>query len=116
MSDSKNNRRENGQFAPGWKGPGRPKGSRHKLAESFLEAYARDFEQHGPSVLERVRQEEPGTYLRVAASVLPKEMNVAVERSVKSLTDDELVEYLQERSGSGVMEQASGAEGDSAIH
>lgn len=110
--------RGNPNWKPGVSGnpSGRPKGSRNKLAESFLDAYARDFEQHGQSVLERVRQEEPGTYLRVAASVLPKEMNVAVERSVRELSDDELISYLQERNSAGVAESSDGAEGHSAVH
>src|SRR5262245_36762420 len=40
------------QFKPG--NPGRPKGSRNKLGEAFIQALAEDFERHGAEVIERV--------------------------------------------------------------
>lgn len=43
---------------------GRPKGSRNKLSESFLQALADDFEQHGRGVVEAVRAERPHEFLR----------------------------------------------------
>ena len=37
--------REDVQFKPG--SPGRPKGARNKLKESFVSAYQRHFREHG---------------------------------------------------------------------
>jgi hypothetical protein len=66
------------QFQPGHPGgPGRPKGSRHRLGEAFLKALADDFEQHGVGVIERLRIEKPEAYAKVIASLLPKEISGA---------------------------------------
>ena len=62
------------RFKPG--NPGRPKGSRNKLGEAFLKAMADDFEQHGIAAVEAVRTEKPDQYLKVIASILPKEIDI----------------------------------------
>ena len=54
------------QFKPG--NPGRPKGSRNRLSEAFIQALAEDFERHGAAVIERVRIEKPDAYLKVVAA------------------------------------------------
>jgi hypothetical protein len=65
-------------FKPGNSGgPGRPKGSRHKLGELFIKALADDFEKHGVGVIERLRAEKPEAYARIVASLLPKEISGA---------------------------------------
>jgi hypothetical protein len=55
---------------------GRPKGSRNKLSDAFLQALADDFEAHGKGVVEKVRTERPQDYLKIVASVMPKRMEV----------------------------------------
>lgn len=60
------------QFKPG--NPGRPKGSRNKLGEAFIEAMYEDFQEHGVAAIEKVRTEKPDQYLKVVASILPKEI------------------------------------------
>lgn len=63
------------KFEKGWAGgPGRPKGSRQKLADSFLSALANDFNEHGVAVIEHVRVNDPSTYVRTIAALLPKEI------------------------------------------
>jgi hypothetical protein len=78
-------------FQPGQSGnpKGRAKGSRHKLGEAFLSALHDDFEKHGVEVIEKVRDERPHEYLKVVASILPKELNVTTN-AVEELSDDEL--------------------------
>lgn len=68
---------------------GRPKGSRNKLGEAFVEAMLKDFDAHGEKVIETVRTERPDQYLKVIASILPKELNVTTSR-VEEMSDDEL--------------------------
>jgi hypothetical protein len=80
------------QFKPG--NPGRPKGSRNKLGEHFIAALCADFEAHGARVIERVREEEPGVYLRVIARVVPPSMLLQREGAVSELSDEELERYL----------------------
>lgn len=68
------------QFKPGQTGnpAGRPKGSRNKLGEVFIQAMHEDFTEHGAEVIERVRIEKPDQYLKVVASILPQQLNVRV--------------------------------------
>lgn len=75
------------QFKPG--NPGRPKGSRNKLGEAFIQAMYEDFTRHGEKVIETVRTEKPEQYLKVVASILPQQLNVRVSE-FDDLTDEQL--------------------------
>lgn len=68
---------------------GRQKGSRNKLGEAFLEDMLTDWGQHGKAVIEAVRADKPDQYLKVVASILPRELNVKVG-DLDELTDDQL--------------------------
>lgn len=63
-------------FKPGNKLGGRPKGSRNKLAEAFVTDLLNDWEVGGASAIQTCRLEDPSTYLRVVASLVPKELNI----------------------------------------
>jgi hypothetical protein len=80
------------QFKPG--NPGRPRGSRNKLGEAFIAALAEDFEKHGVEVIERVRIEKPDAYIKVIASLLPKDLNLNVN-NLDHLTDAQLLARLR---------------------
>src|SRR5215475_3484332 len=69
---------------------GRPIGSRSKFSEAMVSDFLADWHEHGTDVLARVRQTEPSTYLRVAAVLVPKEMNVAVEQRTGPMQNDEI--------------------------
>ena len=53
---------------------GRPKGSRNALGEAFVAAMHEDFQEHGAEVIEKVRTERPYDYLKVIATIIPKEI------------------------------------------
>jgi hypothetical protein len=78
-------------FKPGQSGNprGRPRGARNRLGEDFLGHLCEDFAAHGQAAIERVRQEDPATYLRVIASLVPKELKVKTGPLV-GLTEAEL--------------------------
>lgn len=78
-------------FKPGQSGnpAGRKKGSRNKLGEHFITALQADWEEHGAAAISTVRQERPHEYLKVVASILPKELNVRVD-PLEEMDDDEL--------------------------
>lgn len=69
------------KFKPGQSGnpAGRPKGSRNKLGEDFIRALQEDFEACGKEAVERVRTEKPDAYLKVIASILPKQAEIKID-------------------------------------
>ena len=85
---------------------GRPKGARQKLTEAVLKAYADDFAEHGTAVIERVRAEDPATYLRTTTSLLPKEMEATIRHvEAAQLSDNDLAD-IAASSGEGIAESA----------
>lgn len=68
-------------WKPGQSGnpSGRPKGSRNKLGEAFLEALHEDFQEHGKVAIEACRAEKPDAYLKVIASILPKQAEIKID-------------------------------------
>ena len=54
---------------------GRPVGARNKLSEDLLNALQEEFEKHGKAVVEEVRLERPLEFLKIIASLVPKETN-----------------------------------------
>lgn len=70
---------------------GRPKGARGKLAETFWADYYEAWKANGAAALAVVALEDPSTFVRVAASLMPKETEVTLRRvTAKELPDDEL--------------------------
>ena len=81
---------ETGRFVAGNSGNGgRPKGSRNKLGEAFVTALLEDWQDNGAEAIQTVRAEKPDAYLKVIASILPKEHTVNV-RPLEEMTDDQL--------------------------
>ena len=73
---------------------GRKKGSRNKLAEAFLADMLEDWEANGSDAIKVVRRKKPDAYLKVVASILPKQMDVNVN-NFEELTDEQLREQLE---------------------
>lgn len=70
---------------------GRPKGSRNKLADGFLADYLAEWEANGRAALAHVAANDPSTFVRVAASLMPKEAEITLRTVIaKELNDDEL--------------------------
>jgi hypothetical protein len=64
--------RKPNRFQPGH--IGRPAGTRNRLTGDLLKALANDFAAHGEGVVKVVRCEEPATYLKIIASLVPKKL------------------------------------------
>ena len=83
------------RFKPGQSGnpAGRPKGARNKVSEGLLEALAKHFEANGDAAIETVFKERPHDYLKIIASLVPKQMEIEDKRPprrAEDLSDDEL--------------------------
>ena len=78
-----------------WNGnrAGRPKGSRQKLNEDFIAALSADFEENGQEVIQKVRTESPAVYMKIVASLQPKEIDVR-DKTLEDLTDSEIFDAL----------------------
>lgn len=93
LSDEKAERDEKGRWITPPKSPGRPKGSRNALGEDFLKALHEDFQANGVAAIQTMRADKPAEYVKVIASILPKELNVKID-PIEELTDDELINRL----------------------
>jgi hypothetical protein len=71
-----------GRFLPGNSGfGGRPRGSRNKLGEAFLEDLRDAWNEHGATALTACAINEPGTFCKIVSSLLPRtvDINIAVD-------------------------------------
>jgi hypothetical protein len=73
-------RDDKGHFLAGSGGPGRKPGSRNKLGQDFINAYADEFEEHGREAVRKVR--DPATFLKIIANILPKQLETSLTVSV----------------------------------
>lgn len=87
--------RDDLKFKPGESGnpAGRPRGARSKLGEAFIADMLADWSEHGQAAIATVRQGDPTQYVKVVASILPKEVNVKVNE-FDDLTDEQLARQL----------------------
>jgi hypothetical protein len=94
------------QFKPGQSGnpEGRPKGSRNKLGEAFLNDLLAVWETDGQGALKRVARDRPQDFLRVVASVVPRLLSVKYEggdkQSATDWTREELIAFLNDEARS----------------
>lgn len=79
------------QFAPGNPGPG--KGIRKRLAGDFVRELHRDFNEHGPEAIAKCRTQRPAEYVRIIASLLPKQIDIR-ESDLADTDDDALESFL----------------------
>jgi len=87
-----------GQFEKGHEGgPGRPKGSRNKLTEEFLNVLQADFNEHGVKAVTKMREEDNTQYVKTIASLMPKDHNININE-FDDLPLDELIRRANEQA------------------
>lgn len=105
MSEETVSRNEKGHFVSGHNGgPGRPKGSRNKLGEAFLDNLYADWQENGVQALKDCRQQNPAAYVKTVASLLPKQVEVNTN-GIASMSDDELsdlINAIREADGAAI--------------
>ena len=97
-------------FKPGQYGnpAGRTKSSRNKLGEAFLEALHDDFTTHGADAIKAAREENPLGYVKVCASILPRDLNVNIN-PLEELTDEQLIERIRQLEDAVTREIGTGS-------
>ena len=73
---------------------GRAKGSRNKINQAYIDAFCREFEKYGERVFAEVRKKMPHVWLKLAAELQPKQMQV--EHGLSDMTDEQLRERIAE--------------------
>lgn len=57
---------------------GRPKGSRNRLSEDYVDDLYEDWKDYGKSTIARVREKNPEIYLQVVSRLVPKDVKIEV--------------------------------------
>jgi hypothetical protein len=85
---------------------GRPLGSRNKYGHAFWVDLEKTWRLGGAAALQKVMKDDPSTFVRVCASLIPKEVEIT-HRQAASLTDEEIIARIAElRDGTGVSDDA----------
>lgn len=71
-----------GQFLKGFSRGGRPKGNRNRLGEAFLMDLREEWERTGAKALKQVAETNPEAFVKITASILPKELNATLDVDV----------------------------------
>jgi hypothetical protein len=74
---------------------GRPTGTRNKLQADFLRDLAEAWARDGADALRVMIAEQPSDFVRVCASLMPREVSLDIGGPLTELSDDELFETLQ---------------------
>ena len=84
-------------FKPGQSGnpKGRPKGSRNKFSEEFLDDFREVWAEEGSNAIKTMAKDRPGDFVRVAAMLVPKELLLGRSNPLADLSDDELVAIIE---------------------
>jgi hypothetical protein len=91
------------RFGPGNPSRGRQRAARDKISTAFLEALNEAFYEpsdsggcKGLDALKKVRDEDPATFARIYATLLPKQLEISDEDPISNLTDEQLEAYCAE--------------------
>lgn len=80
-------------WKPGQSGnpAGRPRSSKHKIQEDFLADLHADWKRFGIRAIARCRHKRPDAYLKVFASLMPRDVNIQVDiiQRLAQLTPEE---------------------------
>jgi hypothetical protein len=104
--------RNRGQFVPGQSGNplGKAAGNRDTLTRAFIRDLTAVYEERGREVLENLAEHEPGVFMRIIASLVPKEIDVAETQRIylisdRPMTPEEWAAYVGAKYGDDEREE-----------
>lgn len=104
------------RFKPGQSGnPGGVSRELAELRQSFIRRLREDFAKRGDQAIADVREQDPASYLRVIASLMPKEIEVREVTDVRELSTAELIAIAASGSA-GTAGTPAGADEPRAVH
>ena len=78
---------------------GNPGGNRHRtrhlLNQEFMQALLLNFRHEGKRAIEKVSRNQPGVYLRILASLVPREMQIEHTNHIKQMTDEQIEQAIE---------------------
>jgi hypothetical protein len=81
-------RNKSGQFVVGHTGlGGRPRGSRDRLGQAFVEDFYQKWRSCGTAVLDAVIRDKPHEFLKICASLMPKELHAELDMSLSVIAE-----------------------------
>ena len=70
--------------------------SRRLLNQEFIQALLLHFRSHGKKAIERVAKEQPASYMKILALLVPREMKVDHTNPLGGLSDEQLEAMIAE--------------------
>jgi len=73
--------------------------TRRSFNKDFLLALAADFKKHGAAAIAKVRKYQPAAYMKICASLVPREMKLEHSGGIKAMTDEQIersIEFIKE--------------------
>src|SRR6516164_10026889 len=69
--------------------------TRHLLNQEFMQALLLNFRHEGKKAIEKVARNQPGVYLKILASLVPRETKVEHSGGVKAMSDEEIEQAIE---------------------
>ena len=90
-------RNQQGKWLIGQSGnpAGRPRGSRNRLSEAFFDDLYAAWKRRGAEAIERTIDDQPAVFIKVIASLIPKEMLVRND-PLEEISNAELADLLDQ--------------------
>jgi hypothetical protein len=107
------------RFGPGNPSRGRQRAARDKISTAFLEALNEAFHEpndsggcKGLDAIKKVRDEDPATFARIYATLLPRQLEIEDSTPESQLTDEQLFALYDEMLAKRAARAASQDEND----
>jgi hypothetical protein len=84
-------------------------------SEAFVADLYADWQVHGPAIIARVREEKPADFLKIIASLLPKDINLKVD-PLEDLDDATLAAVIEAARQAIALAQSDGDDAAQALH